>query len=132
MNQSDAQAKRIVVVIGHAAHVQLFQHLIPLWQDRGWKVLVLARAKSLVRELLDARGIDYRVVSKPGGAFGMVGELARWWLGGLATLLRFRPQMVLSVGGTFSAFPAFFARARSVMLTDTEDATLGNKLALPF
>lgn len=122
----------IVVVIGHAAHVQLFQHLIPLWKGRGWRVEVLARAKPLVEELLQARGLEYRVVSRPGGFLGLAGELAKWWTWLALGFVWRRPTLVLSVGGTFNALPCWLTRTPNAMLTDTEDATTGNRLAFPF
>ncbi|MBT4513007.1 MAG: DUF354 domain-containing protein [Chloroflexi bacterium] len=50
---------RLLVDIGHPAHVHFFKNAIWALQSRGHNVLITARKKEIALDLLDAYGFDY-------------------------------------------------------------------------
>ena len=122
----------IVVSIGHAAHVQLFRYLIARWQQRGWSVDVVCRAKPLVKELLQAAHIPYTEISRPGCWYGQGVELLVHHARMLVRLIRHRPNLVISVAGILATPPARLLGIRSAIVYDTEDAVMSNRIAYPF
>lgn len=122
---------RIAFFLGHPAHVLTFSRLILRWAKRGWTIEVAYRNKPMVRELLEARGIPATTLSEPRKQ-PLVKELPRVWFRALRWFQRMRPDVVLSIAGTFCALPGRLASADVLTLQDTEDARIGNALAFPF
>ena len=58
--------KRIVVDIGHPAHVHFFKNFIWEMQRRGHKILVTVTRKDVSMELLDNYGFNYIVLGSYG------------------------------------------------------------------
>ena len=50
---------RIIIDIGHPAHVHYFKNLIKILKSNGNKILVIARDKEVTFDLLNAYKIDY-------------------------------------------------------------------------
>jgi predicted glycosyltransferase len=68
---------RILVDIGHPAHVHLFKNLIWEMEKRGHQVLVTAREKDVATQLLKAYNIPFIPVGKKGtGSL----NLAKEWI----------------------------------------------------
>jgi predicted glycosyltransferase len=59
-------------------------------------------------------------------------EQAKYELRLLGVALRFRPDVVGAIGGLAASHVASAVGARSVVFTDTEHATVSNKLTFPF
>lgn len=123
----------IVVSIQHPAHVHLYRYVVSELQSRGHTVHVFARDEPMIRTLLDAYRFDYEALSGPGGTAGprAVGQIAYEW-----RLLRHTipidPDVMTAVGGVSVAHVSTLVGARCVVFTDTEHATLTNKLAFPL
>lgn len=73
--------RRILVDIGHPAHVHLFRHAIHEWQQRGDQVLVLARRRGIIEKLLSEYGIEFQTIStaRSGLMFMGLEFLIRTW-----------------------------------------------------
>ncbi|WP_052367473.1 DUF354 domain-containing protein [Algiphilus aromaticivorans] len=125
---------RVLIDIGHPAHVHFFKNPIRLLRDRGDKVLVTSRDKECAVPLLDQLGVEHRCLSAQhdGGAGGMARELVQRNRALIRQVRDFRPDVITGVGGIFAAQTGFLTRTRSVVFYDTERATLQNALTYPF
>jgi len=92
----DIKPKRILVDIGHPAHVHLFRNAIHIWQSHGHRVTITAREKDVTLALLDAYGFTYDVVSKARrGTLGLAIEMVEHDLGVLKAAVRDRSQLLI-------------------------------------
>jgi len=124
----------VVVTMQHPAHVHFFKHAIDVLVDRGHDVHVFVRDKSVTGRLLDAYGIDHSVLvtrtpsSLPAFAATQLIYEARL----LRAVRGLDPDVLAAIGGTAAAHVAPLVGARSVVFTDTEHATLANRVTFPF
>lgn len=130
---SSARGLRILVDITHPAHVHFFRNAIGEWRQRGHEVVVTARRKDLALELLDRYGLAYRDLGAarsglPGLAFELIVRNARLW----KVVRSVRPDVMAAIGGIFIAHVGRLTGVPSVVFTDTENATLSNRLTFPF
>jgi len=68
---------KILIDIGHPAHVHFFHHPIRLLQEEGHELLVTSRDKEMALELLDRLGVPHTPLSRHsgGGVSALVREL---------------------------------------------------------
>ena len=124
---------RIVVDVTHPGHVHFFKHAIWACQARGHDVRILARDRDIIIELLRAYKLPFVSMGKAGrGLVGLGLELIRYEARVLRELLRFKPDIVLEIGGTFVVHAAKLAGIPSIVFTDTEHARLTNSITFPF
>ena len=124
---------RILVDIVHPAHVHFFRNAIYEWKADGHELLVTARDKDLTYELLHLYGIDFTPTGSAGvGLAGTAWELLRRF--GLFWNLcrRFRPDVMLGIAGPGMAHVGWARGIPSLVFTDTENATLSNRITFPF
>ena len=123
---------RILVDILHPKQAHFYRPLIERWRARGDAVLITTRDKDITHELLDRFGLDYRCLSIQSTGWRAGRELLARWLG-IARLMRsFRPDLAISVTGISTAPASRLLGIPNLAVTDTETATLSNRLALPF
>lgn len=125
---------RILIDIGHPAHVHFFKNPIRLLQEDGHEILVTSRAKECALELLDGYGLQHRCLSvqNSGGALGMAKELIARNRALARVAREFRPDVMTGVGGIFVAQVGRWLGIPSVVFYDTENAHLQNALTYPF
>lgn len=124
---------RILVDILHPAHVHLFKHAIRKWEHSGHEVRLTLREKDIARVLLDRLGLPYASLGAPGTRrSGLATELARRDLRLWRIVRRFRPHVLVGAAGVSIAHVGWLTGIPSVVLTDTENATLSNWLTFPF
>lgn len=124
---------RILIDIGHPAHVHFFRHAICQLRQRGHEVRVTVQLKEVMRKLLEAFDIPHQMV-----------ESANLppWLRPLRVMTRdlrlykacrnFRPDVVTAIGGTWAAHAAFLQGCPSVIWDDTEHHKWGHRACWPF
>ncbi|MFH1126003.1 MAG: DUF354 domain-containing protein [Candidatus Altiarchaeota archaeon] len=124
---------KILLDIGHPGHVLFYRNAISQLTKRGHQVLVTARDKEVVFQLLKAYGIPYL---NRGGAYT---GLLRKALGMLKidaymlkTALKFKPDVLTGIHNPYIAHSAFLMGKPSVIFTDTEHARIANLLTFPF
>lgn len=124
---------RVLVDIGHPAHVHFFRRPIELLQARGHEILVTSRAKEMALELLDALGVAHVPLSaqRP-GVLALARELALRDAKLYRVARRFRPQVMAAIGGTFVAHVGAVSGVPSVVFYDTENARLQNAITYPL
>ena len=124
---------RILVDISHPAHVHFFRNAVSIWQEHGHIVKAMARDKDITLDLLRRFHIPHKVLSKARtGVVGWTAEMIIHTAGLLAEVLAFRPHVMLQIGGTFVGPVGWLTRTPAWAFTDTENATLSNRVTFPF
>lgn len=125
---------KILVDIGHPAHVHFFINPIRYWQNDNHQVIVTSRQKEIATDLLDFCDVPHIVLStiNDGSPSGMLKELIvrDWRL--LKVVLKEKPDMMVGIGGIYIAHTGFLTRTPSITFYDTENATLSNLISYPF
>lgn len=111
---------RIIIDIGHPAHVHLFKNFAREMQKKGHKVLFTCRDREFVLHLLKVYGFEYRNFGKhyktiTGKSFGIV----KYVLQMLQTCLIFQPDIFLSHGSLIAALASYVIRKPHVAFEDT-------------
>jgi predicted glycosyltransferase len=129
----EGEPMRILVSVAHPAHVHFFRNAVNIWREHGHDTLVVARDKDLTLDLLDEYGYDYRCLSRARvGIAGLGFELVEHESKLLRIARRLRPDVMLSIGGTFVVHVSKLLGIPSVLFTDTEHAKLSNAISFPF
>ena len=124
---------RILIDIGHPAHVHFFKYFIWEMEKRGHEVLITARRKESAFELLNYYGFEFidLGVNKKGLFNKAVGLLSND-LKLLKISRKFKPDILTGIGSPYVAQVSKLIGSKSVLFTDTEHASLINKLSVPF
>lgn len=128
------QLLRILIDIGHPAHVHFFKNPIRLLQEDGHEILVTSRDKECALDLLDGLELEHRCLSvqNSGGLWGMAKELIARNRKLARVAREFKPDVMTGVGGIFVAQVGRWLGIPSVVFYDTENAHLQNALTYPF
>jgi predicted glycosyltransferase len=124
---------KILIDIGHPAHVHFFKYLIRNLEKDGHFVKITARDKEVTHALLEAYGFDY--VSR--------GELKKSMLEKALGLLSvdysvykiakdFHADLLLGVHNPYVAHAGTLLRKPSIIFTDTENVGIASYLTFPF
>lgn len=89
---------RILIDIGHPAHVHLFKNFIFEMEGRGHQILVTARDKDVSINLLNAYGIDCIPVGKINKKkFGLIQEWIERDIKILKIARKFNPDILMGM-----------------------------------
>jgi hypothetical protein len=119
---------KILIDIGHPAHVHFFRNAISLWRQAGDEVLITSRDKDVTLRLLEEYGLAHRCLSRSRstrwslGIELLVREYQLFWLA-----RRFRPDVMSAIAGTFMVHVGRLLRIPTVVFYDTEHAHLQNE-----
>jgi uncharacterized protein len=123
---------RVLIDIGHPAHVHFFRRPIELLRVRGHQILITSRQKEIAADLLDAYRMEHLSLSREGGKTGLIGELVirdlRLW----RVVRQWRPDVMAAIGGIFIAHAGTLSGVPSLVFYDTENAKLQNFLTYPL
>ena len=111
---------RILIDIGHPAHVHLFKNFAFLMQKKGHSILFTCREKEFEIDLLKRNGFDYKSFGKKyhsniGKGWGMI----EFDLKEFITGIKFKPDIFLSHGSIYAAQVSFLLRRPHISLEDT-------------
>lgn len=124
---------KILIDIGHPAHVHYFKSAIRLLEAKGHRISITARNKEVAFSLLDHYGLPY--VSRGTGAKGIIGKLL-YLVKGNAVIARvarrFRPDLFLSFGSPYAAHVSKLFGKPHIAFDDTEHANLEHLMYGPF
>jgi predicted glycosyltransferase len=123
---------RIIVDIGHPAHVHFFKNFIWKMRAQGHKVLITAGDKDVALSLLKAYGFEYTFTSKRYRGLGFAIELAKRDFQMFRLAREFKPDVITGLHSTIAAHISRITSARSVIFTDTEHPKLANAVTFPF
>ena len=123
---------RILIDIGHPAHVHLFKNFAFILLEKGHDILFTTRDKEVTLQLLDCYNFNYisfgkhykRIYLKIWGLFKFTYLFAR-------VFKKFKPDMLLSHGSMYAAINSFFWKSPHISFENN-----GNweqiRLYLPF
>jgi len=124
---------KILIDIGHPAHVHYFRNFIKIMETKGHTFLVIARDKEVTFKLLNAFNISY--ISRGKGGKGFWGKLLYLFKGNYIIFKeakKFKPDIYLSFASVYAAQVSKFFRKPHISFNDTEHAILGHLLYFPF
>lgn len=115
---------RVLVDIGHPAHVHLFKHVISKIDSLGGKTCITTRKKDVATELMDAYGLQYHVIGHYSNRIDHLLSLIITTNKLLKIARKFNPHIILSVGSVHAIQVAMILNRISVSLIDTEGSVL--------
>ncbi len=123
---------RILIDIGHPAHIHLFKNFAWRMQERGHKILFTCRDKECVLQLMRVYEFVYDNFGKHYSSVqGKIFGLLKNELQMLNTAIQFKPDLFLSHGSTIAAFTSFIMHKPHIAFEDTFNMEQV-KLSMPF
>ncbi len=111
---------KLLIDIGHPAHVHLFKYVAWEMERDGHEVLFTCREKEVVRNLLDHYKFRYISLGKHRtGTLNKFTGLIRFDMLLLRAASKFKPDILLSHGSFYAAHVAAFLRKPHISLEDT-------------
>lgn len=124
---------KILIDIGHPAHVHYFRNIISILEDYGHSFCVVARDKEVTLQLLDYYRISYKRRGR--GRNSLLGKFLYLVFADFKILyysLKFKPDIFISFASPYAAHVACALKKPHIALTDTEHAKLGILSYAPF
>lgn len=112
---------RILIDIGHPGHVHYFRNAIKLLTNNGHKVLLVARDREFIFELL--KKYSFQFVSRGKGSNSALGKFLYMLKADMVIYRearKFNPDMFLSFSSPYAAQVAYFMRKPHIAINDTE------------
>ncbi len=124
---------KILIDIGHPAHVHYFKNFIWRMQKKGHSIIITARDKEVTFKLLDFYNLPYSNRGK--GETGFFGKLfyifkADWFI--LKKALKVKPDLFLSFGSPYAAHAARLLRKPHIAFSDTDHDPFQQIMYIPF
>ncbi len=125
---------KVLIDIGHPAHVHFFRNPIRLLQEHGHEIVITSRDKEFALELLDGMGLKHYPLSalKKGGILSLGKELIARDYALLKIVNEVKPDVMAGIGGVFIAHVGKLTGIPSLAFYDTENATLQNAITYPL
>ena len=124
---------RVLIDLQHPADLHFFRNLIHSLTQEGHAVKVTGWEKDILEELANEYGMEMEVFGRSGGGLlSMAWALCVRMTRLLGIMLKFKPDLAMSIGGTFVSIPGRLLGVRTYVFYDTEHATVSNMLAYPF
>ena len=125
---------KILIDIGHPAHVHYFRNFIKKMESKGHKFIVIARKREIIFELLSHYGIIYS--NRGGGSNSFIGKLVYMLFADIFILFKaigFKPDLFLSFSSPYAAQVSYLLRKPHIALNDTEHTDkVHSKFTYPF
>ena len=124
---------KILIDLGHPAHVHLFRNAARDWMAQGHTVLFSALDREIIIYLLDQYHLPYQVTyRRRRGKLALLVELVwRTWVTNRIAR-QFGADLLVSFGNPTVGLPARLLGKPYLALTDTEHATEQHALFKPF
>jgi predicted glycosyltransferase len=111
---------RILIDIGHPAHVHLFKHFAWDMQSRGHNLFFTCRDKEFEIFLLEKYDFQYKSFGKKySSTIGKLWGMVEFGLKELFAGIKFKPDILLSHGSMYAAHAAFLLGKPHISLEDT-------------
>lgn len=124
---------KILIDIGHPAHVHFFKNTIWNLEKHGHDVMITAREKDVTIDLLRAYNISHKVLTKM--KIGKIGLMKEWLtrdykLFNIAK--EFKPDILTGILNPCVAHVSRLLGKKAVIFNDTEHATFAEAITYPF
>ena len=126
---------KILVDIGHPAHVHFFINPIRIWRSRGHTVIITSRKKEIATDLLDTLNLKHKILSSHPGKGSLINlfrELMQRNRALFSVVQSERPDIMVGIGGVNIAHVKLVSRIPAIVFYDTENAVLSNLITYPF
>lgn len=124
---------RILVNIGHPAHVHFFKNFIWKMLDRGHQVFISSVDKDVTLNLLNSYRFEYHLSGKRGcNLFENAKEILLRDMHVYYLQRKNQIDIITGIADIFGAHISKITRAKSIVFTDTEHARLSNIATFPF
>lgn len=125
---------KILIDIGHPAHVHFFKNPIRLLQERGHDIIITSRVKEFAVDLLDQFSLSHYTLSAlgSGGLLGLGTELITRNYKLYKIIKQHKPDVMAAIGGVSIAQVGKLTGVPSLVFYDTENAKLQNAITYPF
>jgi predicted glycosyltransferase len=111
---------KILIDIGHPAHVHLFKNFAWQMEKNGHEILFTVRDKEYEIYLLQNYGFKYRSFGKHyGSKLGKIWGLFKFNLTMFNTVLKYKTDILMGHGSIYAAHVSWFMNKRSILLEDT-------------
>lgn len=111
---------KILIDIGHPAHVHLLKNFALTMQNRGHKLLFTCRDKEFEVELLKSYGFDYIVFGKKfKSILGKIIGLIKFDIQEIVSGIKFKPDIFISAGSMYASHASFILRRPHLSFEDT-------------
>ncbi len=124
---------RILIDIGHPAHVHYFRNFTGVMRDRGHELFFSVRDKESAIALMASLDFKYKSRGKGGNALiSKIFKLVTTDIRLYRMAQTFRPDVMLSYSSPYAAHVSRWLRVPHIALDDTEHAIYGHALYRPF
>ncbi len=124
---------KILIDVGHPAHVHLFRGAARLWASAGHQVLFTALDREIILHLMQLYKLPHHVTYKRRkGKLALIRELIVRTLATWRIARKFKPDLFVSIGSPTVGLPAKLLGKPYIALTDTEHAVEQHALFKPF
>lgn len=111
---------KILIDIGHPAHVHLFKNAIGILEKKGHKILLTAKNKEHVVHLLENYHLDHVVIGQSQSSIlGKIVWTGRFTMELLKVARKFKPDLFLSHGSVYNAFVSKLMAKPHICFEDT-------------
>ncbi len=125
---------RILIDIGHPAHVHYFKNFIKIMKKEGHKFLIVARDRGIIKDLLQKNKFDF--VDRGKGSDSLFGKFIYMFGADYKIFIearKFKTDLFLSFSSPYAAQVSFLLGKPHIALTDTEhEDNVLSKLTYPF
>lgn len=124
---------KILIDIGHPAHVHYYKNFIKIMEQKGHEFIVIARDRECIHDLLRSEGIIF--ITRGSGATTIPGKVLYAIRADLKILfesLRFRPDLFLSHGSHYASHIAHFLKKKCICTGDSDHIRINAKLLIPL
>jgi len=128
---------KILIDMGHPAHVHLFKNFIWEMEKRGHEIIVTARDKDVTRKLLEAYHIPYEPVGTMKS--GMINLFMEWIYRDYKIFTiakKFKPDVLMGVLNPAVVHSARLLGKKSIIFTDSEPEVvkypIADLITIPF
>jgi len=124
---------KVIFDVNHAAHVHFVKNAYDKLTKSGHSCLIVASDKPLVYKLLGEYGLEYHAMGTIGKSlFAKLIKLIIHDFKLLLFCLKHRPQVILGIVSIRGSHVSWLTRARSIVFTDSEHASMQIALFKPF
>ena len=124
---------KILIDIGHPAHVHYFRNFIKIMESKGHEFLIIAKNRNIVQSLLNQYQIPY--ILRNDYPKSLISKLLRIPLTDFFIIrqaLKFKPAILIGFSGTHIAHAGFILRRPRIVIDDTEHAKFAHLSYKPF